>query len=174
MSVGWGHVCAVDVDGEAACWGDNNDGMADPEPGEFVQVAASYRETCALTAGGSVTCWGRDSLAGPPTGTWANLTRSFSGFCASTSNGYVNCWGGIDGYKGFEDFPEEQVLEMVGGDNHFCGLQVSGEAACFGDDTHRQATAPAGVFVELGAAEDLSCGLTDEGGIECWGDGAEG
>jgi alpha-tubulin suppressor-like RCC1 family protein len=81
MSIGDGHVCAVDAAHDVYCWGWNVSGQAGPGPtgqeayrlkqshrvtparvalpsGNFVAVAAARYSTCALGRKGEAFCWG--------------------------------------------------------------------------------------------------------------------
>lgn len=81
MSIGDGHVCAVDAAHDVYCWGWNVSGQAGPGPtgqeayrlkqshrvtparvalpsSDFVAVAAARYSTCALGQRGDVFCWG--------------------------------------------------------------------------------------------------------------------
>lgn len=82
--VGLGHQCVVTGEGRVACWGHNGSGeLGLPDAGEIgdrdplrpvpgladvSQVAAGRNSTCALVAGGKVSCWGATSALGcvPP------------------------------------------------------------------------------------------------------------
>ena len=54
------NACALDVLGEIACWGNNDDDRATPPPGSFVSIGAGTDHTCALDAAGTVTCAAAD------------------------------------------------------------------------------------------------------------------
>lgn len=55
------HFCAIAVDGDVECWGDNAFGQATPPPGiTFQQLAGGRAHTCGLDNAGHVHCWGRN------------------------------------------------------------------------------------------------------------------
>lgn len=86
LDAGWKHTCAIDVNGNAWCWGSNNSGESgvDCNSGNpsncrvanapqlvtipaasgqevaprFMQISAGIRHTCAVSAAGNVFCWG--------------------------------------------------------------------------------------------------------------------
>ncbi|HEY0839351.1 MAG TPA: hypothetical protein VGD74_04135, partial [Vulgatibacter sp.] len=79
------HTCALDEDGSAWCWGNDdygqlgwaNPGFGGPEPVRvhgglaFESIAASGTATCARTADGSSWCWGHNG-SGVLGGGWVN------------------------------------------------------------------------------------------------------
>lgn len=53
-------VCALDTTGTPTCWHAGSAYLADPPPGPFVKLACGAQHACALTAEGSIECWGND------------------------------------------------------------------------------------------------------------------
>ncbi len=70
MSTGEFHACALSAEGEATCWGNDDDGQSTPPKGPFVAISAGGYHTCALNAEGEATCWGRtrEQQSDPPEG----------------------------------------------------------------------------------------------------------
>ena len=62
------HACALDVQGELRCWGDDYSGESSPPAGSFVDVAAGSAHACALDDEAALVCWGSNSngQANPP------------------------------------------------------------------------------------------------------------
>ncbi|MBN1439624.1 MAG: hypothetical protein JW929_09465 [Anaerolineales bacterium] len=74
VAAGWNHTCAVMGNGELKCWGWNYYGQLGDETKilqtrpvnvrrlmeDAVEAALGWAHTCAITAGGSVKCWGRN------------------------------------------------------------------------------------------------------------------
>jgi alpha-tubulin suppressor-like RCC1 family protein len=115
--------CALDSDGDAACWGTNASGelgngtQTDTLSPTLVDVdhvtaiATGYDSACAMTAGGTVSCWGDNvagQLGGGSTGTLSTTPVAVPGLtgvvdialgyhfgCALLADGSVTCWGGI-------------------------------------------------------------------------------
>ena len=59
VSVGSGHTCALRVDRDIACWGENGEGQAPATvAGPFAVLAAGDEATCAIEVGQDLTCWG--------------------------------------------------------------------------------------------------------------------
>ena len=57
--------------GIVQCWGANGDadkGQANPPPGAFTAISASYYHSCGVLTGGRVMCWGNNESgqAAPP------------------------------------------------------------------------------------------------------------
>ena len=73
---------------------------------------------------------------------------------------------------GMEFYTTENLVTMVSGLSHSCGLRVDGTAACWGEDWYGQSTEPVGSFTAVTTFYRYSCGARSQGGIECWGEWA--
>lgn len=120
--------------------------------------------------------------------------------CALTTDDAVKCWGNNDhGELGIGDAsdretPEDVVglgsgtLAVATGDNHACAVVARGEVTCWGwnkygqlgDGTTTDRFKPVNV-VDVGsmirgitAGDSLSCALTTDGGVKCWGNNDHG
>jgi alpha-tubulin suppressor-like RCC1 family protein len=173
LSVGGHHVCAVMVDGGAACWGDDQQGQLgdasrtpNPQPvtpagltSGVVAIAAGALHTCALTSAGGVLCWGDDEqgqLGTGPLQTQNLVPVAVSGLASG-------------------------VAAIAAGDAFTCAATTTGGVKCWGDGSHGQlggplssnapvdVTLPAPVTaLALGAQH--ACALTPDGRVLCWGD----
>ena len=68
-----------------------------------------------------------------------------------------------------EPFLVGNLVEVVAGAGHSCGLREDGSAVCWGRDSEGQASVPMGRFESLSAYRLHTCGARAEGGIQCWG-----
>jgi hypothetical protein len=123
ISLGYGHTCAITINGEAKCWGKNDYGeLGDgtttrrSSPIDVVGLGIGVRaltggaaHTCALTTGGGVKCWGYNGYGQLGDGTNTDrltpvdvvglpsgITAIAAGSqhtCALTDNGGILCWG---------------------------------------------------------------------------------
>ncbi len=121
--------CAVIVDGTVRCWGNNNDGqVGDGTSGEdrllptvvsslteVVQVSAGTVHTCALLAGGTARCWGRNGSGQLGDGTTSQRLLPTPVLTLSSA------------------------VQITAGDNHTCALLGSSYDA--GTDTFTSGTA---------------------------------
>lgn len=171
------HTCAVGSDGAVRCWGYNlygqlgdgtNTSSAIPVnvmglTSGVVAVAAGYRQTCALTTGGGVKCWGYNtngelgdgttvarSAPGDVVGLTSGVTAIAVGggeACALTSAGRVKCWG-TNGYGQLGNgavTSSSTPVDVVG---------VSGATA-------------------IAVGPGFACAVTSAG-VQCWGSNAYG
>ncbi len=180
IATGIYHSCAILRDGRIQCWGDNTFGqlatgaaagfetaptapMSLTEPA--VSLLAGWMHTCALLKGGTVQCWGGNSVGQLGNGTFA------------TSQPYPSEVEGLTG-----------VRSISGGPRHNCAVLAAGDVWCWGYDAEvipgaeTVHHAPTPVRVELltepvaHAAVGIThtCALTSAQGVRCWGINAYG
>jgi hypothetical protein len=131
ISAGGAMGCAIDVDGDAWCWGGNNRGQLGDgsfvntdRPGrvqtsqKFVSIVTGDSHACGLTAAGVAWCWGdgRSGELGQGTAVGSNVPVQVSQgnvvftklsalaihTCALATNRRVYCWGdNTSGQLGF-------------------------------------------------------------------------
>ena len=177
LSAGLGHVCGLTEDGEAVCWGYNDQGQlgqgdrvssAVPRivPGNehFVQVSAGGLHTCAVSAAGAAWCWGIDAIGAGPTilesndpvavtggSTYTQVESGRVSTCGVRSDGLIDCWGtNLSGEMGF---PEEEIHVPVPAPRR--------------TDSSRRFEFIIGEF-------QTYCGADAAGGVWCWGAGTQG
>ena len=181
-------------------------------------ITAGFTHECGLASGGQAYCWGRNQMgqlgdssaankSAPsavfqPGVSFASLTGGESHTCALTSAGQAWCWGSNgDGKLGDSTFLLREapvaVLPLGGvvftkldaGQFHTCGLDSSGQAYCWGENSYGQlgdstiswhtspapVHQPAGVtFTDVAAGGTHTCALDTGGQAWCWGYGGDG
>lgn len=173
ISAGGDHTCAVRVDGQLVCWGDNSQralgfiGFAGGTPTAVPELPGALAPAQAVSSGGRATC----ALGG-------------SG---------VFCWGGNSWGQTGQGSQSPWVLpapsptlvgaqQAAAGNDHACA-RVSGRAYCWGRnsagqlglgviDTQRDAPAlvPGLVgVVEVAAGGNHSCVRRNNDSVWCWG-----
>lgn len=180
--------CALLETDEVQCWGDNLWGGLGTTvltetfsltpttvmslPVGAALLSTSNRHSCALTTEGGLKCWGDNEhgqlgdgttesrstpvdVAGLTSGVkWVDTASTFylgdkSSTCAVTNAGGVKCWGGnVDGYLGVGSNEDQHTPIDIPG-------LTSGVQSV---STNHQVT----------------CVLTTQGGVKCWGDGILG
>jgi alpha-tubulin suppressor-like RCC1 family protein len=192
LATGAGHSCVVreevNARGEkkahAACWGANQAGQlgdgtivdrssATAVKGELeaVSVAAGLAHTCAVAEGGALWCWGRGNSGqlGPARSVDTSLPTMVE-LAAGTPAAL------------------EPMAGVAAGDAFTCGWQTGGRAFCWGandegqlgDGTRMSGATPSAqgtglaTVDSIAAGADHACARLADGGLRCWGRGAEG
>jgi alpha-tubulin suppressor-like RCC1 family protein len=182
ISAGDQHACAI-KNGGLWCWGSNEFGQVgniamlpmeyhQPMPVHTLSsgvaaVTAASENTCAITTGGGLKCWGRNRSGQVGNGTDVgdeflpqDVTGLSSGVqavavgtyhtCALLTNATLKCWGSSDdGQVGSGEIAysilaptvvdgASGVLEVSGGEGHTCVLQPGGVVKCWGDNFYGQ------------------------------------
>jgi len=157
VAVGLRHTCAALIDHRVLCFGDNPLGSASDSglvevsgiTSSVKQLAASFRDTCALTEAGSVFCWGAaigPDSAQPPyqvTGLHGAVLQLAAGgdrVCALVADQGVSCW------RGYQAPPiavpnTAGSVELAVGDAHGCVRRPDGAVRCWGSNELGQAGA---------------------------------
>lgn len=123
MTVGKRHVCAIEVAGQAWCWGWNQygavTGTGNPvmtpravgEPGRFKSISAGALHSCAIDQQDDAWCWGYGGAGRLGNGSTAN------------QNEPVRVSGNV------------KFKAIATRASHTCGIDLDGQAWCWGDNT---------------------------------------
>ena len=176
VATGAFHTCAMKLDGSVKCWGRNNEGqlgrgttqnLSNDFPtavtfaGSVVAIAAGAYHSCALLAGGTIQCWGRNNelQVGDATG-------------ASPISAPTN----------IRSFATVPALGIAAGGYHSCAVMSDGTVMCWGDNRNQQVTT--GAFASTHTAQTVAgvvsattvsagayhnCALVSGGSAVCWG-----
>jgi alpha-tubulin suppressor-like RCC1 family protein len=180
--------CALGPDRRVRCSGENDlgqlgDGTTEPHAGP-VLVAGVFdatslatdgtASTCAVVAGGGVTCWGGFAPAKQDEQPSLAPTRAPDVYGIDWSCGSLLLSGPLGGERAPRG--PQAVLGVAGavgivaGNGGYCVARRDGTVACWSDD--RPAHAIEGVSAARGLAgsRDHVCALLEGGGAACWGD----
>jgi len=180
VALGLVHTCARKPAGAVKCWGDDTRGqtgtggmladagvLATPTAvavEDALAIAAGNNHTCAVRAGGKVSCWG-DNVDG----------QLGNGQSNARSNVPVDVIGLTD------------AKAIACGANFSCALRRGGTVACWGGGLAGQlgsgsmssSTTPVAVggvadVVAISAGEAHACAVNGDGKLFCWGDNQNG
>ncbi|MBX7185157.1 MAG: hypothetical protein K1Y01_08455 [Vicinamibacteria bacterium] len=168
------HTCALTSSGGVKCWGSNLNGkLGDGTTvqrlapvdvlgltGGVTNIAASSQNTCAVTVGGALKCWGANN--GGQLGDGTTTPRGTPGDVLGLSSG---------------------VVAVTTGKFHACAVTSGAALKCWGwnsdgqlgDGTLAQQTTPVDVpgltdtAARVSAGGYHTCAITTGGGLECWG-----
>ena len=187
ISSGKEHVCVLDSDGIALCWGGNGQLFAGPPHGEasiapppgerFTDVSSGAHFSCGLKSDGTPLCWGRgyDGKSLPPAGDrFVSISSGLGHACALRKDGTAACWGA--NYAGKASPPGERFASISSGGRHTCALREDGTAACWGaEDIPGGLPPPPGeIFTAISSGHNHTCALRQDGSAVCWGVGTFG
>lgn len=159
------HVCAVRTTGELVCWGSTLHGETTPPTSPLTAISAGVANTCAVREDGTPVCWGSPDypITTPPDITdlvSVRVGRDLA--CGLDHDGVVACWGD-------EVAPAiPPATQLALGDRHACAL-TGADIVCWGDDQAGQSSPPTDAWVDVAAADDHTCGVTETGQVWCWG-----
>ncbi|MCB9652922.1 MAG: hypothetical protein H6729_02170 [Deltaproteobacteria bacterium] len=177
ISSGWGHLCAVKMDGSLWCWGDNQfgqlgDGTTDQRSRpvkileDVVNVGAGPRHTCAIKLDGTLWCWGDNAYSELGDGTTIIRLNPIQ----------VTALG-------------DHAIDVVAGNRFTCARKDDLTAWCWGRNDHGQVgrggpftstePTPAQValahpVLQIAAGSDHACALDDQANLYCWGSNEAG
>ncbi len=180
----------------------------------WVDITAGSYHTCAINSSSHIYCWGLNQFGQLGDGTtvnkdspvrisgesiWTSISAGLYHTCAINTSGDASCWGlndqkqlGSDRNQNQWPVPDEiqiehQLTDLSAGRSHSCGLTLSGQALCWGnndygqlgDSTQTQRKSPVAVhgnhiWRSIEAGIHHTCGVTTSGSGYCWGDNQDG
>ena len=182
IAAGAQHTCAVRLNGQVLCWGQNSTGqlgegsmssLAEPVPvtglANGVKVTAGATFSCAVTNDGAVFCWGDDHYG--QLGTGHQVVRPLPTTIAVkadqvTAGGAHSCAVG-------------RAVLPGGTDDFVCwGSDQAGQLGDNGDEDRSLPTAIEPPLlpgsVSAGARHSCAIALGESAGLWCWGRGSSG
>lgn len=169
------HACGIANNGDAYCWGSNQNGQLgigtvsqfEVLPRriaggiQWAKLDAGSGHTCGISVGGAMYCWG------------ANFYGTL-GDGSSGSTAHKSAPTAVAGSLSF--------ASVSAGGEHTCGVTTAGAAYCWGRNFHGQLgngttnnqTSPTPVsgglaFASVAADGEQTCGVTTNNAAYCWG-----
>lgn len=145
--------------------GSGNGGV---EPLDHSLLAVGIEFGCALNRQKSIECWGTPGKdlgqTSFPTGSYQDVRADGASACAIKSDASFECWGEQVGVASGTD-----AVDVAIGGLHACVLKKGGSIVCHGTAGNPEVGTEAGPFSRVGAGSAISCGLGEDGKVECWG-----
>lgn len=137
VSLGGSFICALLLDGNIQCWGDDDFGVLDvPADGApYQSVSTGEAHACAIDRDNALVCWGLSSNGrlDAPSGYFTQVDAGNSGNCAIDSNGTVHCWGNTldeESLRVPADLPA--ALQVALARHTTCAILTDGSLRCWG------------------------------------------
>ncbi len=90
-------------------------------------------------------------------------------YCMLDESGRMYCryW---DNTYGEADEPAGSFLDVAVGDDHSCAIRAADRRVeCWGRDENNRLFPPVHRFTALAATGNYTCGIREQGGVQCWG-----
>jgi hypothetical protein len=141
---------------------------------DVLDLGAGARTSCALTGGGTISCWGYDGHgeADAPAGSYVSLSTGDSHSCAIDAGGSLHCWG-VDS-SGESSPPAGSYLAVSAGGADSCAIDAGGAIHCWGDASHGVTSPPAGSYSTVTVGTYHACAIDISESLVCWGDDSHG
>ncbi len=167
IAAGPNHVCALDKDNHATCWGGEGACAlpAAPEDAKLWTLSVGTCHVCARDTNGGVHCWAPPGTAAatPPAGLNSKELASGDGFtCAVDTKQALVCWGSAPAAPA--DAPKE--IESIGArGGTLCVVAKGGALRCWGT---QNVTQP-GPFTQVTVANESVCAAVSKDKLQCFG-----
>ncbi|MCF2904262.1 hypothetical protein L0666_04630 [Octadecabacter sp. CECT 8868] len=172
FSSGASHLCVLDEDQQAVCWGSSGSVGTPDDP--FVKVAGGGRQSIGLNAAGTPSCWGNYKELCPSDQTFIDVDAGYYHACGIDTAGALVCWGDTGNENAVAELfnpPQGEYVYVTNGWFHACALTAQGGVDCWGEDTRSKLDVPEGVvFTQISAGREFTCGLDTDQAMHCWGE----
>ena len=142
------------------------------------KIEVGYADTCGLTTGGDLHCWGLNANAlvlSAPSGTFTDLDLGYRHACVLDASNQLTCWG-QDSFDQISDLPTGVFSSASVGVRHSLALTSSGSIVCAGDDTSTYGCSGidhSGTYTEIISGFHHSYALDGNGNVTVFNNGQD-
>jgi len=164
--------CIVTEDGslECWCWGDPDDCLPAPPPGEFIELDAHGDCAYAIDTNGVLSGWGDDACPAPATGLFKDLSVGWSYACGIREDDTVSCWGEAEHGEADPPSGSFSAVNCKGGWNTLAISRDTSALACWGSQC---GGLPEGEFLQMDSNGDFTLGVRADHSVVLVRDGIE-
>ncbi len=171
VGVGKEEACGLRPSGLVECWaasrGEPSNDIRDGDGEGYVALSVGGKFSCALRRGGSMDCWEAanrwyelPARTFQREGPYTSVSAGYEHQCGVLVAGHVECWSDFD-IHGFGSAVHAKVLFGVRPCRRVGGCSP-------GVEVLEVSRGSQGSFVSVSAGLGYSCGLREQGGVECW------
>lgn len=169
VGVGVRHACALATDGQAYCWGGNEQSqLATDQPTDRCETVTNLGRGSFIR--NTFRCSGMPVAVNGGL-RFTTLAVSSSNTCGLTEEGAVYCWG--SNHKNRVPVAVGGSLRLrtlSAGSSMMCGISAAGSAYCWSEVASTPAEVPGGLtFRSVNAGGTHACGIASNGAAYCWG-----
>ena len=172
VSVGESAACGVRKDGSVACWGDVGYDVPElrPPEGAFRSVSVGGFYACGVRESGAVACWGAQVVwpDRASMGAFRSVSAGFSHACGVREDGSLACWRSEEAVAC--GAREDATFTCWTPDSEFgCEVRADDSFTCLDEtSTFGIITPPPGTFAAVSVGGVSSCGVREDGTLNCW------
>ncbi|NJO18141.1 MAG: hypothetical protein HC877_21145 [Thioploca sp.] len=149
-----------------------------------VFLDAGDYQTCGITTGDNIACWGNNATAEPIPATisppFTQISVGLYHTCVINHLNQMDCWVNTNDPLNPETSSpppipvehQEGILQVSVGDDDICALTLSKDITCWNYDSNNQiltSNSQTGSFKQVSVGSNHVCALTEPGLTTCWG-----
>ena len=181
LSFGTEQLCAIQSNGQTACWGVIPKRANTPAQGLIDVDLSVVNHACGIRSNHRLSCWYVDRENDlPEKDRFLSMDMGYNHSCGLKVDNTVSCWEhNFSGYtlKAFingKPPDNTKFLDVSVGRGHACGIKADNTVRCWGVSQDKVLNVSAHRrFLSINANRNRTCGIADDYTLSCWGQDSE-